>query len=156
MLLVSFLRKSFFLAGGLAGWLTGYVAQIVSISCTNAFLAALSWRHGFFFCAISTIKQLLLEIKHFTTLWILLVLSEIKSKKKNPLTGPEPSESLYAFLVANNAPLNPSSLQTTSAASCDQFSSQIVPHWPSWYTSIRPPPMSSSVVIRRTRFSVTW
>ena len=42
MLLVSFLWKSFFLASGLAGWLTGYVAQIVSISCTNAFLAALS------------------------------------------------------------------------------------------------------------------
>ena len=55
--------------------LAGYVAQIASISCANVFLAALSWKNQFFFCAISTIKKSLTrDCTHFTNLWLLLVL----------------------------------------------------------------------------------
>ena len=49
---------------GPADWLAGYVAQIASISCANVFLAALSWRHRFFFSAQSVQwKNLLLKIE---------------------------------------------------------------------------------------------
>ena len=40
-----------------------HLAQIASISCASVFLAALNWGHPFFFCAISTIKKLLLRIE---------------------------------------------------------------------------------------------
>ena len=102
MLVVPFLRKSLLKAlwsspkgidrdamrfqalDAILGCLTSYVAQIASISCANVFLAALSWRHRFF-CAISTIQKLFVQIERTLLTFDFEINYKFLDEHKNPI-----------------------------------------------------------------------
>ena len=66
------------------GCLTSYVAQIASISRANVFLAALSWRHRFF-CAISTIQKLFVQIERTLLTFDFEINYKFLDEHKNPI-----------------------------------------------------------------------